>query len=157
MFHTAFETQNIPLSVVEDGNYLYRAASLAISGSEHLHKLLELMTAIEMILNKTTYNQNDDNGNLTEEDGNEDNPAKVGLEVGKFLDTSKKKGVTWLEEGGLTSRLPVAEYSGTFPGLAPLYPPLKFKRFSIRIFTGTRLCNDRNKGHVTERQTTNYL
>ncbi|KAK3606601.1 hypothetical protein CHS0354_024563 [Potamilus streckersoni] len=119
MFLPVFETPNIPLSVVGKGNCFYRAVSLAISGSEHLDKLLRLMTAIEMILNKTTYNENadlnkssnnplnssadagstekreknnypqDDDVKLTEEDGNDDNPAKGGLEVGKFKDASK--------------------------------------------------------------------
>ncbi|KAK3578953.1 hypothetical protein CHS0354_034742 [Potamilus streckersoni] len=80
---------------------------------------------------KYNYAQ-DDNIDLTEEAGNDDNPATGELEVGKILDTSKviyfAKNRSVVQEKsylvmgrGLTSRLVVVEYSGIFPGLVP--PP----------------------------------
>ena len=38
-----------------DGNSIYRAVSSALSGSEKHHILLRLMTAIEMINNRPSY------------------------------------------------------------------------------------------------------
>ncbi|KAK3593372.1 hypothetical protein CHS0354_021943 [Potamilus streckersoni] len=57
MFHPAFETRNIPLSL-ETATICVHQLSILVS--EHLHKLLKLMRAIEMVLNKTTYNENSD-------------------------------------------------------------------------------------------------
>ncbi|KAK3589099.1 hypothetical protein CHS0354_017440 [Potamilus streckersoni] len=151
---------------------------------------------------KYNYAQ-DDNGNLTEEDVNEGNPAKRGLDVGKLLDTSKvnsvlipelnekmtceaevytygpsirirvfvvtryytslkvdqlyKKRVTWLGEVGLSGRLAVveySEYSGTFPGQPS---PSGNSKDPVSEYLRIPVCNDRNKRHVTDRQTINYL
>ena len=48
IFHPAILYNNRPISVVGDGNCLYRAVSVAMTGSEDAHVLLRLLTAIEL-------------------------------------------------------------------------------------------------------------
>jgi len=47
-----------PLSVIGDGNCLFRALSLAVFGSEAQHILLRLMCVIEVLLNQALYDNN---------------------------------------------------------------------------------------------------
>ena len=56
MFEPSLANDMSPLKTGGDGNCLYRAVSLALSGSEEHHLFLRLITAIELILNNTTYN-----------------------------------------------------------------------------------------------------
>ncbi|MEW8547997.1 MAG: hypothetical protein AB2693_31215 [Candidatus Thiodiazotropha sp.] len=55
MFHPVMNTDVYPLQTVGDGNCLYRAASLALTGSQEYHTLLRLKTAIEVIQNRQSY------------------------------------------------------------------------------------------------------
>lgn len=52
-FHQKFQ----PKSVLGDGNCLYCAASLALYSTENHHKLLRLLTTIEIILNRSSYDK----------------------------------------------------------------------------------------------------
>lgn len=44
-----------PLRTVADGNCFYRAVSLALCGTEKHHVLLRLLTAIELIMKRSSY------------------------------------------------------------------------------------------------------
>ena len=48
-------TDVYPLQTLGDGNCLYRAVSLALTGSQDYHTTLRLMTALELIENRQTY------------------------------------------------------------------------------------------------------
>ena len=45
----------VPLEVVGDGNCLYRAVCRALYGKEDMHKLLRLMTTIEIACHQASY------------------------------------------------------------------------------------------------------
>ena len=47
--------QYAPLSVLGDGNCLYRAISRSLCGNENLHTLIRLKTATEIIINRKYY------------------------------------------------------------------------------------------------------
>ena len=55
MFSPVMNSAYIPLKTIGDGNCLFRAVSLALSGSDEYHCLLRLMTALEMINNRNSY------------------------------------------------------------------------------------------------------
>ena len=55
MFHPIMNTDSNPLQVTGDGNCLYRSVSLAMTGTQDYHSLLRLMVALEMILNRSSY------------------------------------------------------------------------------------------------------
>lgn len=55
MFHPIMNTDYCPLTTIGDGNCLYRAVSLAVTGSQEHHNLLRLKTALELILNRQSY------------------------------------------------------------------------------------------------------
>lgn len=55
MFHPVMNTDVYPLQTVGDGNCLYRAVSLALTGTQEYHKLLRLKAAIELIQNRQSY------------------------------------------------------------------------------------------------------
>ena len=46
---------HLPLSVIDDGNCMFRAVSRAMYGTEDLHALLRLLTALEMACFPATY------------------------------------------------------------------------------------------------------
>ena len=46
---------HLPVNIVGDGNCLYRAVSTALFGSQDYHLHLRLITALEVILNRTHY------------------------------------------------------------------------------------------------------
>ena len=46
---------HLPVNIVVDGNCLYRAVSTALLGSQDYHLHLRLITALEIILNRTHY------------------------------------------------------------------------------------------------------
>ena len=48
-------TDVYPLQTLGDGNCLYRAVSLALTGSQDYHIILRLMTALELIENRQAY------------------------------------------------------------------------------------------------------
>lgn len=54
-FQPVINSVYIPLLTVGDGNCLYRAVSLALTGSEQYHVLLRLLTALELINNRSYY------------------------------------------------------------------------------------------------------
>ena len=54
-FHPVVLNEPQPLNTRGDGNCLYRAVSLAISGSQKYHVKLKKLTAIEIILNRSNY------------------------------------------------------------------------------------------------------
>ena len=45
----------VPLSVIGDGNCMYRASSLGVFGTEDYHTLLRLLVSIEIIMNPHSY------------------------------------------------------------------------------------------------------
>ena len=55
MFHPALLFDFYPARVGGDGNCMYRAVSLAMSGTENYHTLLSLKTSLEIILNRPFY------------------------------------------------------------------------------------------------------
>ena len=55
MFHPIMNTDSNPLQVTGDGNCLYRSVSLAMTGTQDYHSLLRLMVALELILNRSSY------------------------------------------------------------------------------------------------------
>ena len=55
MFHPVMNTGSNPLQIVGYGNCLYRSVSLAMTGTQDYHSLLRLMVAIELILNRPSY------------------------------------------------------------------------------------------------------
>ena len=55
LYHPAMVKSNVPLSIVGDGNCLYRAVSKSVTGSESYHKLIRLEAALEMIIFSDKY------------------------------------------------------------------------------------------------------
>ena len=55
VYHPVMLEQYAPLSVLGDGNCLYRAISRSLCGNENLHMLIRLKTAIEIIINRKYY------------------------------------------------------------------------------------------------------
>ena len=55
MFHPVMNTDVYPLQTLGDGNCLYRAVSLALTGSQDYHTTLRLMTALQLIENRQAY------------------------------------------------------------------------------------------------------
>lgn len=55
MFHPIMNIEYFPLRTQGDGNCLYRAISLALSGSEEHHVLLRLLVSLELIINRSSY------------------------------------------------------------------------------------------------------
>ena len=47
-FHPSLVQHAVPLAVQGDGNCLYRAVSRLLYGQENMHKLLRLLTALEI-------------------------------------------------------------------------------------------------------------
>ena len=47
-FHPSLVQHAVPLAVQGDGNCLYRAVSRLVYGQENMHKLLRLLTALEI-------------------------------------------------------------------------------------------------------------
>lgn len=58
-YHLAMLNNHAPLMTFGDGNCLYRAVSLAFTGTENSHIILKLFTALELILNKQYCNSGD--------------------------------------------------------------------------------------------------
>ena len=54
-FHPIALDDVLPLSVIGDGNCLYRAVSLGCFGTQEYHEHLRLLTVLEMITNRTYY------------------------------------------------------------------------------------------------------
>ena len=59
LLHPILLTTKTPLSVVGDGNYLYRATSLALYGTEKKHYQLHLFAALEMLEHRNFYEEDD--------------------------------------------------------------------------------------------------
>ena len=59
-FHGAILETYAPLAVIGDGNCLYRAAALAMFGTQELHLYLRLCTAMELIANQRHYDVSTD-------------------------------------------------------------------------------------------------
>ena len=57
MFHPVMNTDVYPLQTLGDGNCLYRAVSLALTGSQDYHTTLRLMTALQSIENRQAYDK----------------------------------------------------------------------------------------------------
>ena len=55
MFHPVMNTDVYPLQTLGDGNCLYRAFSLALTGSQDYHTTLRLITALELIEKRPAY------------------------------------------------------------------------------------------------------
>jgi hypothetical protein len=55
IYQPAMNADFRPLTTIGDGNCLYRSVSKALTGVEEYHVLLRLKTAIEMILNRSSY------------------------------------------------------------------------------------------------------
>ena len=79
--------QYAPLSVLGDGNCLYRAVSRSICGNESLHVLIRLKTAIEIITNRKFY----DTGRRSYEDLINDNRIVI-TEYKKLVEDTLKLG-----------------------------------------------------------------
>ena len=55
MFHRVLLRDHIPLSVVGDGNCLFRALSRGLFGHERHHQLIRLLTALEIAQHQVYY------------------------------------------------------------------------------------------------------
>ena len=55
LYHPAMVKSNVPLSILGDGNCLYRAVSKSVTCSESYHKFIRLEAALEMIIFSDKY------------------------------------------------------------------------------------------------------
>ena len=60
-YHPAYIEENVPLTIVGDGNCLYRAVSRKMTGSELYHKVLRLEAALELIIFREKYDPSSKN------------------------------------------------------------------------------------------------
>jgi len=106
-FHGAMLDCYTPVATVGDGNCLYRAASLALHGSQDYHIYLRLITAMELICHRNTYT---DATMLP--DSNYDHMLSSALQVGEYSEMGHVYALSAAIGAPIQSYMPQAGITG---------------------------------------------